>query len=249
MSKILKVLAATLFVIFLLLVGSGIYLSRNFPVIIKNVVEKEAPRITGTDITLGDIQIIYGTGRIVVKDLVIKNPTGFTSPHAFWLHKLVFQLSIPSVFQDVVVINELSIEDANIIAEQAGDSLRTNLQVIADHAKSTTGSNKKPPISSSDSPSKKIIIKEFRFIGNSIDLVSQQWGDRTIPIPDLVFNDIGEKEGGLTPDQLSQRIIRLVTHQASEAAKDELKRIAKEQARDTINGKIKEKLSELFGGD
>jgi len=243
MSKILKIVLSTVAIVLLLLVGSGVYLSRNLPDIIKGIVEKEAPQVTGTDVTLGGVQIIYGTGRVVVKDLVIKNPTGFSSPHAFWLHKLVFQISIPSVFQDVVVIDELSIENANIIAEQAGNSLKTNLQVIADHAKSATGNAKNPP---SDSAPKKVIIREFRFTGNSIDLVSEQWGDRTIAIPDLVLNDIGKKkEGGLTPDQLSQHIIKLVTRQANEAAKEELRELAKS----TITGKIKDKLGGFFRVD
>jgi len=242
MGKLLKVVLSTVAIVLLLLLGSGVYLSRNLPEIIKGIVEKEAPQVTGTDVTLGGVQIIYGTGRVVVKDLVIKNPTGFSSPHAFWLHKLVFQISIPSVFRDVVVIDELSIENANIIAEQAGNSLKTNLQVIADHAKNATGNAKNSP---SDSAPKKVIIREFRFTGNSIDLVSEQWGDRTIAIPDLVLNDIGKKEGGLTPDQLSQRIIKLVTRQANEAAKAELKELAK----NTITGKIKDKLDSIFRAD
>lgn len=242
MGKILKAVLSTVVVVLILLVGSGAYLSRNLPEIIKSAVEKEAPLVTGTEVTLGGIQIIYGTGRVAVKDLVIKNPSGFTSPQAFWLHKLVFQISIPSILEDVVVIDEFSIENAKIIAEQAGSSLKTNLQVIADHAKSARASTKKSP--ASGPAAKKIIIKQFRFTGNSIDLVSEQWGDRAIPIPDLILNDIGVKEGGLTTDQLSLHIIKLVTQQANEAAKDELKRVAKQ----TIGSKIKDKLSSFLGG-
>lgn len=242
MSKILKVILGVVGVTLLLLVGAGVYLSRNLPQIIKDVVESQAPQITGTDVTLAGVQIIYGTGRVIVQDLVIKNPVGFRSSHAFWLNKLVIQINIPSVFEDVLVIDELAIEKANIIAEQTGSSLETNLQVIANSSKNTGDRSKKA--STSETPAKKIIIREFRFTGNSIDLISQQWGNRTIPVPDLILKDIGAKEGGLTPDQLSQRIIKMVTRQANQAAKNELKRLAK----DTLGGKIKDTLSSFLGG-
>jgi len=243
MGKTFKILLGAFVVVLLLLVGSGVYLSRHLPGIIKNVVENEAPQVTGTEVTLGGVQIIYGTGRVVVKDLVIKNPSGFTSPHAFWLHKLVLQISIPSVLGDVIIIDELFIQNVNIIAEQTGNSLRTNLQVIADHAKKSKRNSMES--SSSDPSPKKVIIKHFRFAGNSIHLVSERWGDRTIPIPDLILSDIGEKEGGLTPDQLNQYIIKRVTLQANEAVQGELKQLAKS----TITGKIKEKLGGLFMAD
>lgn len=243
MNKIFKVLASVLFVLLLLLVGSGAYLSRNLPAVIKGLVEQELPQITGTEVTLGGVQIIYGTGRVVINDLVIKNPVGFKGPYAFWLHKMAFQIHIPSVFQDVVVIDEFSIEKTTIIAEQAGTSLRTNLQVITDHAIKGAGPSKQE--AATDTAVRKLILKEFRFTGNSIDLVSPQWGDQTIAIPDLIFNDIGLKEGGLTQNQLSQRMIKLVTQQANQAVKEELKQLAKS----SITGKIKDKLSRFLGRD
>jgi hypothetical protein len=251
MKKALKIVLVVFVALLLLLVGFGVYLGRNLPSIIKTVVEEQAPKVTGTEVSLGGVQIIYGTGLVVVKDLIIKNPPGFTSPHAFWLHKLAFQINIPSVFQDVVIIDEFTLEKINIIAEQVGTSLETNLQVISDNAKASTPASSKQSKGATSTPSKpvKLIIKEFRFVANSVELLSEQWGGRTIAIPDIVLKDIGAKENGLTPDQLSQRIIQLITRHANDALKVELKRLAKEKAKESITGKIKEKWGSLFGGE
>jgi hypothetical protein len=252
MKSLIKVILLFFVAIITVLIGGGIYLSRNLPEIITRSVEEYGPKATGTAVTLDDIQIIYGTGRVALKNLVVKNPPGYKTDHAFQLGKMVFQLNPASIFDEAIVIDHFTLSDASIIAEQAGTRIRTNLQEIAEHARQQgrrTERSARRNVEQADSDAAapvKLIVDELRLTGNSVDLVTEHWGNRQLEMPDIIFKDIGRKEGGLTPDQLTQRIIELVTQEASKVAMDELKEMAKEKARDKISTKVKNVFNSLF---
>lgn len=245
MSKPLKALIISLLVIVVVLVGIGTYISMNISTLVRDAVETQGSRTTGTPVRLGSAHFVFLTGRVGLSNLVIDNPDGFKTPHAFRMKSLVMAVDLPTVFDEVIVINEFGIDGAQITAEQVGTSLKTNLQVIADHAKAANPPDPSKNRSNADKPPR-LIVKRLALTANRVDLVSEQWGDRQVSIPDIVLKDLGKKEGGLTPDQLSQQVLQAMTREINRAVRHELEAIAKEKARDTITGKIKEKLGSWF---
>lgn len=238
MSKLMKILVGIVGVLLLVFLGAGFYLSRNLPHFVKEAVETYAPKTTGTPVKLDAVGFNYMTGTVTLKHFVVGNPVGYSTDHAFQFDALKFRLDLSTVFKKVIVIREFRIDGANIIAEQQGSLTHTNLQDIADHAKSVS-----PPEEPASAKSKKhqpkLILDKLAFTDNTVDLVSESFGSRKIKMPDIVINDIGKKEGGLTPDQMTQRITQLVTEQVSNAVKDELKQMAIEKGKDTLMDKVK----------
>lgn len=223
----------------LLVIGASIYISINIGSIARHAIETQGSKTTGTTVRLGGAHFVFLTGRIGLSNLEIANPAGFKTPKAFQMQSLVLQVSLPTLLDDVVVIRELSIDGARITVEQVGASLKTNLQVIADHAKSASG-----PASAKSGGGKpvKLIVEQLAFTGNEVELVSERWGEQQLTIPDMTFRNLGKKEGGLTPDQLSQRIMVLVTREANSAVRHELEVIARQKVRTGVTDKLKEKM-------
>lgn len=234
MTKTSKIILAALALLLLAIGAAGFYLSRNLPTIVKNAVETYAPQTTGTAVKLERVRFNFMTGSVTLKNFVVKNPRGYRSDHAFQFDGLVFRLDLSTVFKKVIVIREFSIDGANIIAEQRGLNTNTNLQQIAAYAQKAN-----PPTQKSDpGVQQKLIVRQLVFANNTVDLVSEALGARKIKLPDIVLKDIGEQEGGLTPDQMTQRITQLVTAQVSNAVKAELKKLAVEKGKETVMDKV-----------
>jgi len=250
MNKGIKIFLGVMLALFVLVAAAGLYLSRNLPHLVKQAVETYAPKTTGTPVKLGGVRVNFMTGTVTLKNFVVGNPKGYTSDHAFQFDGLQFSLDLSTIFHKLIVIREFSIEGANIIAEQHGSITHTNLQEIADHAQSITGAAETPVgtnvkdnnVKDNNAKGKavrKLIVSKLAFTNNTVDMVSEALGSRKIKLPDIVLKDIGKSEGGLTPEQMTQRITQLVTAQVSDAVREELKKIAVEKGKDTVLDKVK----------
>jgi len=254
--KVLKILSVVVLLLVIAVAGGAYYLSRNLPQIVTDLVEKHGSEATGTAVTLGDIDFNFLSGRVALQDLVIANPKGFTTPNAFELNNLVFHINLKSLTEEVVNIEEFKIEGVSITAEQVGKSLKTNLQTISDNVKRQNRTNqqaakkktapKEEDTGSTGGTEPLVIVQKFDFTDNSLDLVSEQWGDRTINIPSIELRDIGKKEGGLTPEQLTTQVMEAITSQANEAVKRELRTMAEEEAKKKLSSKVKDKFNSWF---
>lgn len=236
MTKTKKIIFSLSALLLLAVLATGFYLSRNLPAIVKKSVETYAPKTTGTTVKLERVRFNFMTGSVTLKNFVVKNPKGYKSDHAFQFDGLVFRLDLSTLFKKVIVIREFSIDGASIIAEQRGFNTRTNLQQIADYAQRAN------PASASKSKKgkqQKLIVSKLVFSNNTVDLISESLGEQKIKLPDIVLKDIGKQEGGLTPDQMTQRITQLVTAQVNKAVVDELKNMAVEKGKDSVMGKVK----------
>ena len=239
MAKTLKMTAVILLSLLLVLLAGGLYLSRNLPDIVKKSVATYGPATTGTAVSLGSAGFNFLSGSIVLKRFVVGNPEGYKTSHAFRFERLALGVDLSTVLDKVIVIREFSIKGAKIIAEQRGSwSVRTNLQEIADHARRAS-----PPSSASNNKSSsagpKLMVKKVTIAATRVQLVSEAYGERVIQLPDMEFTNVGKKEGGLTPDQLTQRLTQLVTKAVNEAVMAELKKIAKEKGKEKLSEKIK----------
>ena len=217
---------------------------QNINGIVKAAVEKVGPQVTGTEVRLAEVDITLTEGRGTLQGLSIANPKGFSNNNVFSLGQITLQIDPVSITGDVIIIEELTISAAKVLAEQKNIT-DTNLQALLDNvtAGAKNGGGKSGGASGdSSSPEQqiKLAVKQFSFNASELQLVTEQFGEKTLKLPTIKLNDLGSAEKGLTPQQLAHAILKPLLAQAKKAAQKELERLAKSEAED----KLKEKLSE-----
>lgn len=252
----MKIIICSLLLITALATGGSYYLSQRVDEIATAAVERQGPKTTGTEVSLGQIKSQLLSGNISLQQLIVANPEGFSSPYAFKLDELILETHLPSLLDDVLVIEQLRIEGAHIIAEQLGKSSRTNLQIIAEHSANSDDKGDRPQtadgdtdsdVSSETSPPLKLIVKHFSFSNNQLELVSELLGDQQLSIADFSVDNIGVEQGGISADELTRVLLQQISQQANRAAAKEVENRLKDYLRE--HGDLFDKIKSLFGGD
>ena len=217
-----------------LIIGAAIYIFGNLNQIIKEAVETVGPEVTETVVKLNGVDVKLKDGRGELSNFSIGNPAGFSKPNMLTLEKSVLQFQPLSITEDAAVIDEITIQGLVITAEQKG--LTTNVQELLKVLESkSSGASSEPEPASSSETDIKLIIKEINFADNGLVLATEKWGEYDVDFPSFQLTDIGEKEGGLKPDELGMAILEPLMKQAEKAVKAKLKNITKEQLEAKLN--------------
>lgn len=235
-----KLLLALIVIVIVLVVGVFVYLVNNAGDIVERVVESEGPKITRTDVTLGNADIQLRKGRGELSDLNIANPEGYSSANALHADTLALQIEPRSVMDDVIVVNELLVEGVTITAEQKG--LTTNLQeLLKSVQQATAGPEQETEQGQSDL---RLMVERVRFADSTLRLLTEEHGEYQVDLPSLELNDLGDKERGLTPAELGKAVLEPVFSQARQAAQQRLQEELQGRAEEELKEKAKEKLGD-----
>ena len=188
--------------------------------IVKAAVNRVGPTITQTTFVLNGANISPFSGSGTLKDLTIGNPKGWTTDHAFYLKEISISLVPTSVTGDHIVINSILIDNPEIIYETT--ITNSNLQDLLKNIQASTGGTAQTetkPAQAETKPAKetKIEIKSFRLQNVTIK-VAGAGSVYTVTLPELVMENLGTQEGGLTPNQLATAVVKEITAQVAKAA-------------------------------
>jgi uncharacterized protein involved in outer membrane biogenesis len=210
--------------IILLLMALGlVVLSVSLNSTIKVGVESLGPAITGTDVTLEDVDLSLLTGEGQLEKLVIGNPPGFQSNHAFYLGTVHVKADLPSIWSDTIRIQEIFVDSPEISFEST--PLGSNISIIHDHigsfarsgGESGSDSKRESPNGKSEQPGgsqekplkeQKIRIDRFIVKNGRITVSTPLLKDQmiTIGLPVVQIRDIGKQSGGVTLKEISSLI-------------------------------------------
>ena len=188
--------------------------------IVKAAVNRVGPTITQTTFVLNGANISPFSGSGTLKDLTIGNPKGWTTDHAFYLKEISISLVPTSVTGDHIVINSILIDNPENIYETT--ITNSNLQDLLKNIQASTGGTAQTetkPAQAETKPAKetKIEIKSFRLQNVTIK-VAGAGSVYTVTLPELVMENLGTQEGGLTPNQLATAVVKEITAQVAKAA-------------------------------
>jgi hypothetical protein len=242
--KIGKVIGALTAAVLLAVIIGGYLLLSNLDGIIKGVVEEVGSDLMQTKVTLDDVKLDLTSGKGKLSGLTIANPRGFDSDYAFRLDDITVGLDLKTLSGPVIVISEVSIVGAKLIAEQKGD--KTNLGVLM---KNLEQSSKKAGTAeaqdTTDPTDVRLMLEKFVFVGTKGKIIIEQSGEKALKLPDVRRNNIGNKTTGLTPEQLADELLQSVIKQVQKAVESYLADMAK----DAVENKIKEKMGLSDGDD
>lgn len=191
-----------LFVLLLILI---LYVAGQFFLgsIVKAGVNQAGPRLTQTKVELVDASLSPFTGAGTLTGLTVGNPQGWSDTRALYLGKMHFDVKPTSLLSDTIDINDLTIDQPEFAYETR--LVSSNIGDLMKNIEAAMGTKAQPEDKSTKQ--RKFIVRHFRMQDAKL---SVGVGPAAIPLtlPPLELTDLGVKEGGLTPSQLSFAIMK-----------------------------------------
>ena len=195
--------AVVVIIIVLLVVGVS-----NLGPIIKNAVNTHGPKMTKTEVRLGDVGISIFSAEAKLKDFYLGNPRGFKSPQAMNVGAIYVDVDEKSLAGDTIVIDKIEVVAPEITYEKIRGT--DNFKTILNNVKRSVGTDKpaKKGPSGKEGEGRKIIIRNFIVRDGKINLVMAVLGGKSISasLPDIHLKDIGKKKGGASPAEAFKEI-------------------------------------------
>lgn len=251
MKKWILIGACAVVVIIAVIVVLG--LSKLGP-IIKSAVNTYGPKMTKTEVRLGDVDISIFSAEANLKDFFLGNPKGFKSPQAMKVGSIHVNVDEKSLTGDTIVIDKIEVVRPDITYEKVRGT--DNFQAILNNVK---GSSKEAKTSKKESAKegegKKLIIKDFIIKDGKVDLaVSLGVTEKTVSasLPDIHLKDLGGEKGGATPGEVFEKVFaalykKITSPVVTDMLNKELKAMG--TSLDALSGGAGKRLEAIKAGD
>jgi uncharacterized protein involved in outer membrane biogenesis len=194
----------------------------NLGPLIKNVVNTYGPKMTKTEVRLGDVSLSMLSGQAELKDFYLGNPKGFKSPEAMKVGSVYVDVDEGSLTGETIIIDKIEVLRPEITYEKQRST--DNFQTILNNLKRTTGEGG-PSVKGSDQAvgGKKILIRDFLVRGGKVNLAVSIMVDKavTASLPDIHLKDVG-KDGAAPADVFGQVLAALYEKITSRSVTDHL---------------------------
>ncbi|HMP82910.1 MAG TPA: AsmA family protein [Verrucomicrobiota bacterium] len=239
-----KILIGAVVAVVVVIVAAVLVVGFFLDGIVKKGIETVGPQVTKVDIKLDSVHLSLLGGSARVKGLVVGNPEGYKSPQAISVGSAHVAVRPGSVLSDKVVVKSIVVESPEITFE--GGPLKNNLTAIMDNVNAAAGAEKSTESKPGETaPAKKLQVDEFKITGAKVHIV----GGPTIPLPDISLANLGTGSEGITPADLTQRVLSaLVTGTLKAVADTGISEVGK-QATEAVGGavdKVGKSIGDLF---
>jgi hypothetical protein len=198
-------------IVVVLLIAAGVgtwYLLSNLDSIVKAAVEKVGSDVTGTEVTLDNVEISLTSGKGSLLGFRMTNPSGFEADEAFKFDEVTVVVDTASVTGDPVVIKEVLIAKPEVTYEIGNSG--TNLDAIQSNvASSSTGSSSGGESAGGGGKTPNFIVENIYLRGGKVNVLATQFPDNKMssPLPDIHLKDIGKDQGGATPAEITEQVM------------------------------------------
>ena len=236
MKKLLiRLLIALVVVVVLVVVGIGLFLDSA----IKKGVETIGPQIAKVDIKLDSVNLSLLSGSAKIKGLIVGNPEGFKTPHAISVGSASVSVSPGSLLSDKIVVKSIHVESPEITYEGGlvgGDNLHKILDNVNAAVGGSGGTESTP--AKGNKPGKKLQVDDFLITGAKVIVSIKGTGGfaAPVPLPDIHFTNLGDGPDGITPAELTKKVITEVTAGAVKAAAGAVTDIGKGAVNEATKG-------------
>jgi hypothetical protein len=187
---------------------------------IKRGVEVAGPKLTKTDVKVGSVSISLLSGSGAIKNFVLGNPQGFTSPSAIEAASTKLAIKPGSLLSDKVIVDVIELQNPQITVETDMKSLSLNsfnLKRILANLEEATGSKGDEKASSSPpqpeaKAGKKLQVNDFRIVGAKMR-VSAMGQTGTMSVPEIHLTNLGTGPEGITAAELAKLVLNELVKQ------------------------------------
>lgn len=197
-----KILLITVAIVLIGYFGLSFFLGS----VVKAGVNSFAPKLTQTKVELQGARISPFTGSGTLSTLTVGNPEGWSDHNALSFGKIHVDVKPFSIFGDHIIINEIIIDQPVFLYETK--IISSNIKDLLNNIEEFAGQGDKGAATKSGQPIK-FVVKKFRLTNGTAKL-GVGVGAIPVPLPTISMDDLGVKEGGITPDQLAGKVMQNV---------------------------------------
>lgn len=215
---IFKIILGILVVLIILVVAVLFFIDS----IAKNALEKGAPLVLGTNISVERLHIEPLKGRVEVTNLIVDNPgESYSSEYAIKLGDIVADIDLNTILNDKIRIEEMLMKDVDVVYET--NVINSNLQEILDNVKKLDTAEKKEEKEEDKSGGEKkdktlqVDLIALTSVGVTVQAKGAAKG---LPIKVTIdpLTNLGTDEEGITPVGLTLRILGAIVTTAIKTA-------------------------------
>lgn len=225
---------------------------------IKKAVHTYGPKMTKTEVRLGDVGVSIFSGEAKLQDFYLGNPKGFKSPDAMKVGSIYVDVDEGSVTGETVIINKIEVVGPEITYEKARGT--DNFKTIANNIKESVGTGEpSKKRAEKEAEGKRILIRNFIVRDGKVNLAASILGGKSVSssLPDIHLKDVGKKKEGVSPTNAFEEVFAAlygnITSQAvTDTLNQELKALGSgieavsEGAKKKLEGAT-DKVKELLG--
>jgi len=205
MKKVLRVLV----VLFILLIVGVVVAFMSLDRIVHKGVETVGPAMTKVEVKLKDVDLSPFSGSGKLQGLVVGNPPDFKTASAIQVGSVGLKVEPRSLMGDKVIVRYLRMEGPEITFE--GDLKGSNLSKILENVQ---GTEEKPAATKEEEKAKtrKLQVDEFLLTGARVHVNSPLLAGKTatVSIPEIRLANLGQGPEGITPAELTKRVLKEV---------------------------------------
>jgi len=214
-----KIMVRLFLVLVVLLVLAAIAVHFFLDDAIKRGVETIGPKLAKVEIKLDAVHLSLLSGSGKVNGLVVGNPEGFKSPSAISVGMASLVLKPASLLSDKIVIQSINVQAPQITYET--DLRANNLSKILANLEAASGGQEKEAAKPKETtPAKKLQVDDFIISGGKVRVSVTALGGQsaTVSLPEIHLKDLGKDSDGITPADLSKKVLQVVLEAASKEA-------------------------------
>lgn len=176
--------------------------------IVKTGVEQVGPRVAKVPVKLDSAKISVFGGSGTLNGFVIGNPEGYKTPEAIKVGTVSVSIAPASLLQEKKHVRSIRVEAPEITYET--DLKGSNLGKLLDNVSGSAEQDQKAPTKKEQTSKTKLQVDDFLISGGKVHVSATMVGSATVPLPEIHLTKLGEGPDGITPAELSQRVLKAV---------------------------------------
>lgn len=192
----------------LIIVGALFFGLSKIGPIIKTAVNTYGPGITKTEVRLGDVNVSLFSAQAKIKNFYLGNPKGFITSEAIKVGSILVDINETSLTKETIIIDRIEVLSPQLTYEKTAKT--DNFQAILNNVRQGSSQSKSGGATKKQGSGKKIVIKDFKLTNGKVNLAASLLGQNqsvSTDLPDIHLTNIGEKKGGVKPEQAFQVIL------------------------------------------
>jgi hypothetical protein len=196
------------------LAGGAIWLYLSLDFIVKRAIESYGPDIVGAKVVVESVKLAPANGAGVIRGLVIGNPPGFHSEQSVSVGTIDVAIDPSSIAKDVVQIRRIVVVAPVITYESRRGG--SNFDAIQRHVARRAGSEQSAASGKQTRLTvDQLVIRDARVI--YAPEIATRGATISFDVPDIQIANIGKRQGGVTPAELSNLIVRALVSRMGKA--------------------------------